>query len=340
MKNKPVIPTKEEIYPVIPTKEGSEKRANNFFISCFMFLVPSFLSFVSCSDPYFKNDHEDNSPTSGKLKVYYDEGLQLHVENQAYTFQAHYPNASIELVPSNDNNAVQALYNDSCKMIIISRQLTDKEKKAFTSKAMTPQFSAVAKSGIAFITNKNTPIDVLNYNQIIELLTKPFVCKDSLSNETKLTVLFDKANSSVMQYLLDSVLFGNKISGNCSISNSTNESINYVANHKNTIAIIDFAWLSDIDDSIYKANKSKVKLIAVSQKEKTNEFEYPSQNSFKLETYPFTRTVYIYKRSGDFSLGKGFETFIAGPNGQTSFLKQGLLPTKQQERSIQVNMNP
>ncbi|MBI2723286.1 MAG: substrate-binding domain-containing protein [Bacteroidetes bacterium] len=326
--------------PVIPSKEGSKKRGNNFFISSILFFVPCFLSFVSCSDPYFKNDYEDNSPTSGKLKVYYDEGLQLHIENQAYTFQAHYPNASIELVPSNDNNAVQALYNDSCKMIIISRQLTDKEKKAFTSKAMTPQFSAVAKSGIAFITNKNTPIDVLNYNQIVELLTKPFVCKDSLSNDTKLTLLFDKANSSVMQYLLDSVLSGNKISGNCSISNSSIESINYVANHKNTIAIIDFAWLSDVDDSIYKSNKSKVKLIAVSQKGKTNEFEYPSQNSFKLKTYPFTRTVYIYKRGGDFSLGKGFETFIAGPNGQISFLKQGLLPTKQQERSIQVNMNP
>lgn len=324
---------------VIPTKERSKKRANNFFICCILFPVSCFLFFISCSDPYFKNDHEDNSPTSGKLKVYYDEGLQLQVENQAYTFQAHYPNATVELIPSNDDNAVQALYNDSCKMILISRELNEKEKKAFTSKSMTPQFSAVAKSGVALITNLNTPIEVLDYIQIIDLLTKPFVCKDSLSNNTKLSVLFDKANSSVMHYLQDSVLHGEKFSGNCSISNSTIESINYIANHKNSIAFIDFAWLSDVDDSIYKANKRKIKFIAIGKKEKADKFfEYPSQNSFKLGAYPFTRTVYIYKRSGDFSLGKGFETFIAGPNGQTSFLKQGLLPTKQQERSIQVKM--
>ncbi|MCW3078037.1 MAG: hypothetical protein JWO32_2646 [Bacteroidetes bacterium] len=301
------------------------------------------LLYNGCSTPYFKNDYEDNSPTSGKLKVLYDEGLQLHVENQAYTFMAHYEHASVQIVPASEDEAVQALYNDSCKLIIISRPLNEKERKAFSSKDMTPAYSAVAKSGVALITNINTPIDVLNKQQVFDLLTKPFVCKDSLSNDTKLSVLFDKKNSSVMHYLQDSVLKGEKFSSNCTVLGSTLESINFVAKNKNTIAFIDFAWLSDVDDSLYKANKSRVKFIAIGkgpQANKNNEYEYPSPNSFKLGTYPFTRTVYIYRRSGEFSLGKGFETFIAGPNGQTSFLKQGLLPTKQQERSIQINTAP
>lgn len=324
---------------VIPTKEGSKiKSFLHSFVSGVLFLISCFLFPVSCSD-YFKNDYEDNSPTSGKLKVFYDEGLKLHAENQAYTFMAHYPKADVELVSSTEDDAVKALYNDSCKLIIISRTLNEKEKKAFASKDMTEQFSAVAKSGVALITNINTPLNTLNREQVIDLLTKPFVYKDSLSNDTKLSVLFDKNNSSLMHYLQDSVLRGRNFSGSCTVPESSIEAINYVAANKNTIAFIDFAWLSDVDDSIYKANKHKIKFIAVGNG-KTNEYEYPSQNSFKLGTYPFTRTVYVYRRTGEFSLGKGFETFIAGPNGQTSFLKQGLLPTKQQERNVQINTGP
>ncbi|MGZ3899561.1 MAG: PstS family phosphate ABC transporter substrate-binding protein [Bacteroidia bacterium] len=322
---------------VIPTKEGSKpKTALPRLASCVLYLVSCILFLASCSDPYFKDDYEDNSPTSGKLKVYYDEGLQLQMKTQAYTFMAHYPKAKVELVCTSEDEAVKAFYADSCKLIVISRPLNEKEKKAFASKDMTEQFSTVAKSGVALITNINTPATLLNKQQVFDLLTKPFVCKDSLSNDTKLSVLFDKNNSSVMHYLQDSVLKGEKFSSNCTVLGSTIETINYVAKNKNTIAFIDFGWISDVDDSIYKANKDKVKLIAVGYG-KSNEYEYPSQNTFKMGTYPFTRTVYVYRRSGEFSLGKGFETFIAGPNGQTSFLKQGLLPTKQQERSIQVN---
>jgi phosphate transport system substrate-binding protein len=306
----------------------------------YCFVLSAFcVLFASCSN-YFKNDHEDNSPTSGKLRVYYDEGLHHHIKIQASSFEALYPNASISLYPSNDDRAVEALYNDSCKMIIISRELNDKEKKAFASKDLHPQYTAVAKSGVALITNINTPVNLLSYSQVKDLLTKPFVCKDSLSNETKLSVLFDKNNSSVMHYLRDSVLKGEPFSSNCGVLNSTLETINHVAKNKNVIAFIDFAWLSDVDDSIYKANKQNIKFIAAGKKSKENEYEFPSQSSFKLGTYPFTRTIHIYKRSGEFSLGKGFETFIAGPNGQTAFLKQGLLPTKQQERSIQINTGP
>ncbi len=307
--------------------------------TCTVITASCILLLASCSSRYFKNDYEDNSPTSGKLKVYYDEGLELHVKNQAFTFQSHYSGAHLELYSTSENEAVEALFNDSCKDIMISRNLNEREKKAFESKNLFPKYSAVAKSGVVLITNINTSLDSLTYEQVISMLTKPFVCKDSISNETKLSVLFDKKNSAVMHYLLDSVLKGQAFSSNCNVIGSTLESINYVAKNKNTIAFIDFAWLSDRDDSITKANTGKIKFIRIGGPNKSV-CEYPTQSSFKLGTYPFTRTVFVIRRSGEFSLGKGFETFVAGPNGQTSFLKQGLLPTVQQERSVKVNFDP
>jgi phosphate transport system substrate-binding protein len=305
------------------------------FVSCVLCLAPCAWYLTSCSGP--QNRTDNNSPTSGTLKVYYDEGLSLHVKNQAATFESQYPNVSLQLYQSSENEAVQALYHDSCETIVISRLLTPKEQNAFASKNFFPKYSPVAKSGVVMITHIGTPLKQITNEELTDLLTAGISPKDTVRGALKLNVLFDKNNSAVLHYVVDSVLGGRPLSPNCNILNSTLESINFVAENKNTIALIDFAWLSDTDDSIYKANKDKLRIIALS-KPHSKTFELPSQSSFKLGTYPFTRTVYVIRKTGDFTLAKGFESFVAGPKGQLIFLKQGLLPARQSERAIQVKM--
>jgi hypothetical protein len=46
------------------------------------------------------------------------------------------------------------------------------------------------------------------------------------------------------------------------------------------------------------------------------------------------------RKTGEFSLAKGYESFVAGPKGQLTFLKQGLLPHRQSERQIKINLEP
>lgn len=279
----------------------------------------------------------DNTPTSGTLRVFYDEGLEPHVQNQARTFESQYKNASIRLVRSSENEAVQALYNDSCEAIVISRLLNGQEKKAFAQKQFFPKYSAVSKSGVALIANIGTPVQKLTVADVSQMLQQPFSVKDSSGNDVKITVLFDRKNSAVLHYMRDSLLHGKELSPDCSLLNSTLESINYVAQHKNTIAIIDFAWLSDMDDSLYKANEKLIRFIAIGRSE-NGPFYYPDQSNFKLEHYPFTRTVYVMRKTGEFTLAKGFESFVAGPKGQLVFLKQGLLPARQNDRQVHVNL--
>lgn len=301
--------------------------------------ISGLLLISACSTPYFKNDYVDNSPTSGKLKVFYDEGLKLHVENQAYTFEAQYPRAKVETYAVTENEAVDAFYKDSCKAIVISRPLNEKEVKAFESKQMHPAFSKVAYTGLAFITNRQTGLNKLSYESMLEGLTGTFVVSDSLKQKHPLYFIFDHPNSAVIHYVQDSILKEKKLSGNSRALNNSMEVIRYVAQHPYAVGIIDFAWLSDVDDSLYKAFEPQIDFVAVSAKGST-QFSKPSQSSFKTGEYPFTRTLYVYRRTDDFSLAKGFETFVAGPKGQMTFLKQGLLPYQQQERSIQVNMEP
>ncbi len=310
-------------------------RPRTFYLS---FIIYHLSLLTSCSN-YFKNDYKDNSPTSGQLKVYYDEGLYRHAKNQIFTFESQYGEVNITEICASEGEAIQALYNDSCEAIMISRTLNANEKKAFESKKYFPKFSAVAISGIELITNTETPINHLTQEEILKLLTQTQSLKDSSGKEIKLKVLLDKNNSSVVHYLLDSVLKGKTFSSDCNVIGSTIETINHVAKNKNTIAFIDFAWLSDVDDSIAKANKDFIKVIPIS-KLASSEYVLPSQSSFKTKEYPFTRTIYVMRKTGDFTLAKGFESFVAGPKGQLTFLKQGLLPARQAERLVEVKMEP
>ena len=300
-----------------------------------LLVIPDLMLLTACGDHY-KNDYKDNSPTSGQLRVYYDEGLHLHVRNQVYTFQSQYPNAKIELVATVENAAVQALFNDSCEAIVVSRLLNDTESKAFASRQYFPDYSRVAYSGVAVITNKHTNISRLSIEDVKKLTGGDGVLKDSAGNDIKVNVLFDKNNSSVMHYMADSVLKGS-LSQNCSVKGSTQLAIDYVSQNKNAVAFIDFAWLSDVDDPITKNAMQQIKYVPVVN-EKTGRAEYPSQSSFKLGLYPFVRSVYVMRKVGDFTLAKGFESFVAGPKGQLTFLKQGLMPSRQAERVIEVNM--
>ena len=135
---------------------------------CLTFIVFCFL--ISSCDNYYKNDYVDNSPTSGKLKVYSSEGLELHINNQITTFSSLYNNANVENITACESEIVRALLIDSCKAIVMSRLLGEQEVKAFDQKQLHPMYSPLAKSGVALITSVNTKISQLTVEQIKQLL--------------------------------------------------------------------------------------------------------------------------------------------------------------------------
>ena len=307
---------------------------NNFLNSLLVVFV---LAFTSC-DNYYKNDYQDNSPTSGKLKVFHEEGLNRHVKNQIYTFEVQYPGSNCENIVAFENECIKALYNDSCKAIMINRLLSENEKKLFAQKQLNPRYSAMAKTGVALIVNSNTKIKTLSIAQIKQLLTDELKVKDSTGSEIKLIGITDNKQSAVSLYLRDSLLNQKAFGKNCFAVESSLELIEKIASTPNAIGFLDFAWLSDKDDALYKKYQNQIHFISVGNGD-GNYFE-PNQSSFKTGEYPFTRTIYFIRRSEDFTLSQGLETFMAGPKGQMTFLKQGLLPARQQERVIEINMAP
>jgi len=299
----------------------------------FPFIILSLFIF-SCG---LKEDiTKKDSPTSGKTNLFYDEGLMLHIKNQIYTFKTVYKYADINLIPSNEKACIEALYNDSSKVIAISRELTEKELAQFKVKNIFPQTSIVAGDAIAFIVSKKFNDSTISITELTELLKG----NDSTFMKGQyINIVFDNANSGSTRQLKDSLIPSQNFGKNCTALNNTTELIKAISSNPKSIGVCDYAWLSDKDDNTTKEFFKTVKILAVSKN--NNEIAYmPDQSNIATKNYPLCRSICIIRRSAEFSLGKGIETFIAGPTGQLMFLKQGLPPNRQEERLIEVDMTP
>lgn len=307
-----------------------------FLCSCFLPLASCLLLLTACNTGT-KTSDIPNTPTSGELKVFCDEGMYLHIKNQAYTFERIYYNSKIEVRYVNEKKTIEGLYNDSCKVIVVSRALSTDEIKKFNAKNIYPTQVCIAKSAIAFVVSIDNPDSVISVDELKKI---------SNGQDTSYTMVFDNENSGSTHFLRDSLMQGRPFGKNCFALNNTPALIDHIRKNKNSIGVLDYGWLSDSDDSTTKVFLSKVKILAVSGsalniQHSTFKTAYmPDQSNIKTGDYPFCRWVYATRRSAEFTLGTGFSLFVAGQKGQIMFLKQGLIPFVQPNREIEVNTNP
>lgn len=300
--------------------------------SVYRVIIVAFL-FASCGT---RDPKQDNSPTSGKAELFFDEGLTLHIQNQIFTFKTLYKYADITLHPSDEKQCIEALYNDSSKVIAISRGLTEKELSQFKAKNIYPQTSIVAGDAIAFIVSRDFADSSISLPELKNLLGGN---DSSYVAGQHLKMVFDNQNSGCTRFLKDSVMPAKAFGKNCTAVKTTPELIRIITSDPGAIGVCDYAWLSDKDDTTTKEFLKTVKILAVSRQ--NNEIAYmPDQSNIATKAYPLCRSICIIRRSPEFSLGKGIETFIAGPTGQLMFLKQGLPPHRQEERLIEVEFTP
>jgi phosphate transport system substrate-binding protein len=284
-------------------------------------LVFTTLIFVfSCRD---KSDNTDTI-IEGKATVYVDESVLPIIEDQEAVFETEY-NANLHLVSKSENEIINSLLNDTAKIAILSRQLSNQELKAFQSKKINPKITPFATDAVAFIRNGTANDSLIALEDV-----NAFLNGKSVSGIKGL--VFDNPNSSTVRYI-------NKVSG-VTVTNQKNvfslktneEVIKYVAEHDGMIGIVGMNWIFqpplDLQPFV-----DKVTVLAVKGVDKTNYF-FPTQDNLALGNYPLARDLYIVNCQGYSGLGMGFGSFITGERGQRIILKSGLLPIRTPGRKI------
>ena len=282
-----------------------------------------------------------DTPTSGEVNVVVDESFQQLFDTQIYTFQSLYPNAKVHAKYMSEKEALQRLINDSCKVVVMCRDLTPIELKNFEVSNLFPISTKIAEDAIAIVVhpeNTDSALTVENVKSI--LLGKDSVWSQVVKKSTlgKITIVFDNNGSANARYMQDTLLLGKSFSKNAFAVKSNPEVIDYVSHNKNAIGILSVNWISDLDDSITHNFLKKVKVLEI-KKDSLSEGYKPFQAYIKTKDYPFTRDVFMINRQTRAGLGMGFVSFVAGDKGQLMILKAGLIPAIAPVRLVHINTN-
>ncbi|MCX8079919.1 MAG: substrate-binding domain-containing protein [Bacteroidia bacterium] len=295
----------------------------NFKIKNLLFFL-AFI-FLSCN-PYFKNSEEDNSPTSGILKVYTDTSIAPVIRVFARTFESQYPNATVTVVSDCRENLLKLLHENKAKAIVLPDSMAQEEMSAFSKDRHYIKRSRLCFSSISFFYKKSdtSGLSASDVSIIMDALQDPEI----------LAVLPPKC-SDVPYYIFKNILQNSSFK--CKIRFTSPDSLAfYVKNEKGMVfGALEHSMISDLDDPKVKTFFSDFKLLAF--RSNHNDTAYlPDPTNFELKKYPFIRAWHYYRNAPEFSLAKGFESFMAGEQGQRLFLKFGLLPARKPERNIKV----
>lgn len=316
-------------------------RSNDFNIKTIFFgsIIAIIATLFSCGGNDGKPQPTD-TPTSGEVNVVIDESFQKLFDSQIFTFEAIYKNAKIHASYLPENEALTRMINDSCKVVVMCRDLTDKERKSFEAKNLFPISTKIAEDAIVLLVNPENTDTTLTVAQVKSILTGKDSLWKQLNDKSELegiNVVFDNAGSANARYMRDTLLEGKDFAKNVFAVKSNNEVIEYVSSHKNAIGFLSVNWISDMDDSTSTNILKKVKVVAIAKEEGSKPVK-AYQAFIKTKEYPFTRDVYMISRQTRAGLGMGFVSFVAGDKGQLMILKAGLIPAIAPVRLVEVNI--
>ncbi|MEQ7802475.1 substrate-binding domain-containing protein [Pedobacter sp. ASV1-7] len=284
--------------------------------------------FVACKQKPKPANEVQETRTSGTISVLVDESFSEVLADQIEVFKTDYPDTKFTLVEGNEQKIIPTFLNDSIRVIVMSRMLTDAEDKVYRNRSIVPKTSRFAIDGIALITNKENLDSNITVNEVVNIL------KGTSTNGKQL--VFDNAYSSTLRYFKDLAGIKALPAKGIYTLNTNNDVIKYIAENKGFIGVLGVNWLIDNKKEM-AGDLDKVKMMGVKNlkgKKGDDQFYKPVQANLISGIYPFLRNIYIINAEGRDGLGAGFATWLVSPRGQLIVLKSGLGPHKMASRDF------
>jgi phosphate transport system substrate-binding protein len=284
-----------------------------------LFIVTALFLF-SCQD---KNNE---TIIKGKASLLVDESIFPIVEDQQAVFETEY-DAKLKLITKSENEIINSLLNDTVRIAVLPRKLSNEELNVFSSKKINPKITHFATDAVVFIRNKKSNDTLIALNDVVDFM------KGNVVNGIK-GLVFDNPNSSSVRLI--SELSGLKLTPEKNIYSfkTNNEVIKYVAENDGMIGVVGINWLLQAPLDMQKF-VDQITVLSVKDNNK-EEYIYPSQDNLAQGKYPLARDLYIINCQGFSGLGMGFASFISGERGQRIVLKSGLVPVNYPSRKIMI----
>ncbi|WP_374440862.1 PstS family phosphate ABC transporter substrate-binding protein [Epilithonimonas sp.] len=274
---------------------------------------------VSCSKD--KRPEIDN-PNKGEITIEVDESFKSVTEALTERYMALNPQTKINLVVKKEDLALLDFFERKIRVVVLSRELSAKEKETFDKKIDLPwQPAKFAADAVLFVVPKNSSLESISMDDIYRELQ---------SDDKKL--IFDGTNSSNLNFVAQK--FNRKPSDlKFSIINGNENVVEQLKKYPDKIGVISYNTISRPFGEEAQKLRNEVRILKIVQGNKTYE---PSLSNLKIMTYPFTRILYFLTNEGYYGLGNGFIRFSCTQLGQIVVEKEGLQPYNLYRREVQM----
>ena len=253
--------------------------------------------------------------------------------------------------------AVDSLLNlGQVKTIVITRTLTDKEKKYLEDRDKHVKQQKIAVDAIALIVNPKNDIDEpITRSELGKILSGQITRWDQIgpSKMGKIDVIFEHQGSSTVKYMRDSLMNGAQFGPNVFAQKSNQDVFRVVSENPNALGVIGVSWISsDLssrtmsteelaeslqrNDTTTTAFNEAVKVLKVRGDSALTAYK-PYQAYIFDGSYPLYRSIYMITVAPGASLGHGFYSFVTGFQGQKLIQLTGILPATVRPRMVNVN---
>lgn len=274
---------------------------------------------ISCSKE--KKQDIDN-PNKGEITIEVDESFQSVTEALTERYMALNPQTKINLVVKKEDLALLDFFERKIRVVVLSRELSAKEKETFDKKIDLPwQPAKFAADAVLFVVPKNSALESISMDDIYK----------ELQSEDK-RLIFDGTNSSNLNFVAQK--FNRKPSElKFSIINGNENVVEQLKKYPDKIGVISYNTISRPFGEEAEKLRNEVKILKIKQGNKTYE---ASLSNLKVMTYPFTRILYFLTNEGYYGLGNGFIRFSCTQLGQIVVEKEGLQPYNLYKREVQM----
>jgi phosphate transport system substrate-binding protein len=297
------------------------------------------LALVSCNTTGNKQVLNE-TPTRGSIRIFADESFKPIIETEVFTFTHLYANANIKPVYKPETDVINDFMNDSVKVIVSSKKLTDAQIQYLRDTLIVARTTTYAYDALAIVTNKANHDTLMKYNDIRDIFVgnvRTWKDIDPRSKLGNIRVIFDNNRSGNIRYFKELFEVKDSLSGSFYAVKSNAEVINYVSRNPDAMGIVSVNWISDKDDPKSMALRNMINLVAISQQYLNDGSYYRPEPGFIYnKSYPFVREVYMISRETFSGLGSGFINWICGEQGQRIVLKSGLVPATMPIRLVQI----
>lgn len=292
-----------------------KNRNQYFFILVFGIVLLS-----ACSNNTYHQPQD--SPTQGTINISVDESFKPVIDEQIKVYESSYPDTKIIASYKPEAECLKDLENDSTRMIIVARGLTDAESKYYESKlSFKPQWDILAFDAVDIIVNATAKDSLFTLKKIRNLLN---------GTDTSIDVAVDgnKATSTV-RYLLDSVSKTSSFGNNVRAAKGSKDVVDYISNNENAVGFVGSSWVGNEEDPEQIAYSKKIRMALVQCTIcDSGIFAKPSQATITAMQYPLVRPLYYILKENSNGLGTGFTNYMSLERGQLVFRRSFLVPAK------------